>query len=216
MRSLMRKEFALAMHPTAPAFVALSAMLLIPNYTYYVVFFYTTLAIFFTCLQGRENHDVFYSIALPVSRREVVLARMLFSVCLELTQMLICVPFAYLRQILFSEGNQAGMDANIAFFGFSFVLLGIFNYVFFTRYYRNVNQVGKAFVWSCAAIFLYIAVAETCTFAVGFFRNCLDTPDPHWLSFKLAILIGGMLIFAALTFLSYRVSVCLFEKQDIS
>ena len=74
MGKLMKKELKLAMHPTAPMFLALSAMLLIPNYPYYVIFFYTSLAVFFICLTGRENHDIFFTMLLPVSKKDVVKA----------------------------------------------------------------------------------------------------------------------------------------------
>lgn len=47
MKKLLRKEVLLSMHPTAIIFLALSMMLIIPNYPYYVIFFYTGLAIFF-------------------------------------------------------------------------------------------------------------------------------------------------------------------------
>lgn len=52
MKTLLQKELRLALHPTAPLFLCLSAMLLIPNYPYCVVFFYTSLAVFFICLTG--------------------------------------------------------------------------------------------------------------------------------------------------------------------
>ena len=47
MKNLLLKEYRLAMHPTVLIFLALSAMLLIPSYPYYVVFFYTALGVFF-------------------------------------------------------------------------------------------------------------------------------------------------------------------------
>ena len=50
MKELLKKEFTLALHPTGWLFLGLSAMVLIPNYPYYVIFFYTGLALFFTCL----------------------------------------------------------------------------------------------------------------------------------------------------------------------
>ena len=98
MKELLKKEFVLAMHPTAPIFLVLSAMLLIPNYPYYVVFFYTGLAIFFTCLNGRENHDIAYTVQLPVKKSDVVKSRFLFVLVLEGLQMLIAIPFAILPQ----------------------------------------------------------------------------------------------------------------------
>ena len=94
MKTLLYKEFRLASHPTTFLFPLLSAMLLIPNYPYYVVFFYTTLGIFFVCLSGRENHDIFYTMLLPVEKRSLVRARMLFAVCMEAVQLVLAVPFA--------------------------------------------------------------------------------------------------------------------------
>ena len=145
MIKLLSKELRLAMHPTSLIFLGLSAMILIPNYPYLVTFFYTGLGVFFTCLSGRENHDIAYSVALPVRKSDVVKARFLFVVAVELVQAAFVVPFALLRASMPLPGNLVGMDANVAFFGFAFMLLGIFNAVFFGIYYRDVRKVGKAF-----------------------------------------------------------------------
>ncbi len=214
MRSLLRKEIFLSSHPTAPMFLALSAMLLIPNYPYYVVFFYTSLAIYFTCLLGRENNDVVYSLLLPVSGREVVRARMLYAVLLEAAQLLLAIPFSLLRQHMPVGPNAAGMDAGIALFGLSLIQLGIFNFTFFTAYYRDVRKVGVSFLKSCILTFVYVGVMETLDHVLPLFRDRLDTPDPQFLTEKLVTLAIGIVCFAALTWASYRISVRRFEAQD--
>lgn len=215
MKNLLKKEFALAMHPTAPVFLMLSAMLLIPNYPYYVVFFYTGLAVFFTCLNGRENHDIAYTVQLPVAKRDVVKARFAFVLILEGAQIVIAVPFALLRQSFPMPGNEVGMDANLSLFAFSFVLLGLFNLIFFSIYYKNVRQVGKAFVASSSAVFLYMAVMEVLTHMIPFLRDQMDTRDPQYLPQKLLVLAAGVLIFALLTWAAYQQSVRSFEAQDL-
>ncbi|NTV78068.1 MAG: hypothetical protein HGA25_02715, partial [Clostridiales bacterium] len=146
MKALLKKEIFLSMHPTALIFLSFSFMLLIPNYPYYIIFFYTGLAIFFTCMNGRENHDVFYSVTLPIAKREVVKGRFTFVILLEGLQLVLSIPFAIIRQSMPLAGNQVGMDANIAFFGLSLMLMGVFNLIFFGIYYKNVTKVGKAFV----------------------------------------------------------------------
>ena len=78
MSNLLKKEFSLSMHPVTPLMLMLSSMALIPNYPYTVMFFYMTLAVFFTCMMGRENHDVIYSMCLPVAKKDIVKARILF------------------------------------------------------------------------------------------------------------------------------------------
>ena len=215
MKQLLYKEFRLAMHPTCPLFLALSAMLLIPNYPYLVVFFYTGLAIFFTCLSGRENNDILYTVTLPVRKEDAVKARFAFAVILQLLQLLIAVPFAALRQSFSLPGNQVGMDANIALFGLAFIMLGIFNLIFFTCYYKNPEKVGAAFLKACAGITIYMLLAETCTHAVPFVRDKLDTADGQFLSAKLIVLGAGALIYAGLTLLAWRKSAKSFLALDL-
>ena len=59
MKNLLLKEWRLALHPAALLFLCLSSMLLIPSYPYFVIFFYTCLGLFFICLSGRENKDIY-------------------------------------------------------------------------------------------------------------------------------------------------------------
>jgi hypothetical protein len=214
-RNLLRKEFRLAMHPTAIIFLSFSFMLIIPNYPYYVTFFYTGLAVFFTCLTGRENNDIAYSASLPVRKVDIVRSRYLFVVILEMAQLVLAVPFAAMRQSMPLPGNIVGMDANIAFFGLSFLLLGLFNLSFFGIYYGDVSKVGKAFVVSSAVVFLFILIAEAAVHVLPFFRDVLDTKDPENLGPKLAVLGGGAIAFAALTLASYLKSAASFEAMDL-
>ena len=215
MNKLLMKEWRLALHPANLAFFALSAMLLIPNYPYYVTFFYTSLGIFFVCLTARENHDMEYSMLLPIRKRDLVKSRIAFCVTLEAIQVLLAVPFAFLRQSLLSAGNMVGMDANIAFFGLSFLMMGLFNLVFFTLYYHNPDKVGKAFVVASVAEFVFMIIAEVLTHVVPLFRDQLDTPDPQFLALKLMTLLIGFAGFALMTLIAYLRSANRFEALDL-
>ena len=215
MNKLLKKELLLSMHPTAPMFLAFSIMLIIPNYPYYVIFFYTGLAVLFTCLNGRENNDVFYTLTLPVAKKDIVKSRFLFVSMLELLQIVVAIPFAIIRQNMNLPGNQVGMDANIALFGLSMIMLGMFNYIFFKIYYKDVSKVGTAFVWSSAGVFVFIGVAETCAHIVPFVRDYLDTKDPQYLGYKLITLGIGIIVYVLFTFLAYKKSVKSFENLDL-
>lgn len=213
---LLYKEWKLAAHPTIPLFWMLSALLLIPNYPYYVTFFYTALAIFFVCLNGRENKDIAFSAMLPVRKRRIVDSRILFALIIEGVQLLLAVPVAFLRQMLPIPGNLVGMDANIAFFGLSLGMLGLFNLIFFSAYFRSPDRVGRAFTLASAGIFLYMICAELLVHIQPFFRDRLDTPDPCFLTEKICTLALGLLVFAALTALALRISRRAFEKLDLN
>ena len=215
MKQLLYKEFRLVTHPVLPFFLLLSAMLLIPAYPFYVVFFYTTLGLFFCCLTGRENHDILYTISLPIRKRSAVSARFLFAIIVEMMQMLLVVLFMRLRHALQIGVNPAGMDANLSFLGLSFLLLGVFNFSFFRRYYAAPDQVGKAFALSSVFVFLLITLLEAGTHILPFMRDMLDTPDPQFLGVKIPFLLCGVLVYALLTFLSWRISAKRFERLDL-
>lgn len=215
MKQLLNKEIRLALHPTVPLFWLLGAMLLIPNYPYYVIFFYTLLGIFFVCLSGRENNDIAYTLTLPVRKRDVVAARMALAVGIELVQIAVAIPFAVVRRHLPLPGNQVGMDANIAFFGLGLFLLGSMNAFFFPRYYAAPDRVGKVFAKTAVLSFVAIGALETLAHALPLFRDQLDTPDPQFLPQKLACLALGAAFYTLSTGLAYRVSVRRFEKLDL-
>lgn len=215
MKNLIIKEFKLAIHPTVIMFFLLAAMLLIPNYPYYVVFFYSSLSLFFVCLTGRENHDIEYSLLLPVKKRDAVRARIAFAVIIQMIELAACVLFAALRRAIGMGENLAGMDANISLFGFSLLLLGIFNFVFFSRYYRAPEKVGKSFAISAVVFFVCMIILEGMALALPFVRDRLDTPDPLFLTEKLITLVFGAVAYAALTFLALKKSERSFEELDL-
>lgn len=215
MKQLLKKEFSLAVHPTSWLFLGLSAMVLIPNYPYYVIFFYTGLGVFFTCLNGRENQDVLFSLLLPVSRKQVVRARITTVVLLELLQLLLTALFSLLRRALPLGENAAGMEANLALLGLGLVVMTLGHGAFFRVYYKNVQKVGVAFLWCSAVEFISIGILEVMAHTVPLFRDYLDTPDPAFLTKKLLVLALGAAVYGLLTFLTYRRAVRDFEAQNL-
>jgi hypothetical protein len=215
MKNMLYKEFKLAMHPTSIIFLSLSAMILIPNYPYYMIFFYTALAIFFTCLSGRENHDIFYTMSLPIRKRDIVKSRFYLVIILQLAQIITAIPFAMIRRTFSLPGNLVGMDANVAFFGLSFLMLGLFNLVFFTKYYKNTDKVGASFLLGTIVISIFMIIAEASVHVFPFMKDYLDTKDPEFLAYKIVVLAAGIILYSVLTLISYQRSVKTFEALDL-
>ena len=215
MTKLLAKEIKLFTHPTSWMFLAFGAMMLIPGYPMYIPLFWVTLGLFYACLGARENNDLYYTLLLPVRKRDAVRARGLYFAVMELLQLAVCVLFAILRQALGIGPNPAGMDANVAFFGLGLLLMGLFNVSFLPRLYKKPSAVGKPFLLVTVFVFLYIVAAEVCCFAVPFFRDVLDTPDPQHLGAKLAVLALGAALFVLLTLLGTRRAERIFEKVDL-
>ena len=212
---LLKKEFRLCLHPTGLIMPMLGSMVLIPNYPYAVSYFYMTLAIYFVCLSGRENHDATYTLTLPVSRREMVRGRILFACCLEGFQLASCMLFVLLKSFILQQPNLAGLEAGVALLGDGLILFGLFNLIFFPIWYKNIAKIGGAFLWACAGVFLYVIVGVVATYAIPFVRDCLDTPDPEFMVQKLLFVAAALLFFAAATGLAARLSTRRFEAQDL-
>lgn len=214
-QKLLKKELLLAVHPASYIMLCLSVMVLIPNYPYSVIGFYSCLGLFFTCLLGRENHDILYSLTLPISKKNIVKGRFASSIFIQGIQLIIMLPFIVMRQMISPLGNQAGVDANIALLGYLLILFGVFNFVFFSLYYKDVNKVGVSFVISTVVLFLCAGIIEACSFFVPFMTAYTETLDPHYMGYKLLVVGIGCLVYFALTALAYKKSVALLEKQDI-
>lgn len=212
---LLRKEISLTMHPIVPFILLMSAMVFIPNYPYTVVFFYTTLSIFFTCLLGRENNDVIYSLNLPIAKSDIVKGRFAFTVLLELIQTAIIMALCLLKQRLNMPANEAGLEANIVLIGYGLFLYGIFNLVFFLNYYKNVSKVGISFVIASVLFFIGVMAEAVTTHAVPFIRDHLDTSGSEYTSEKMIVLLAGAVFYVLFTMISYIKSKKLFEVQDL-
>ena len=190
-------------------------MLLIPSYPYYVAFFYVCLGIFFLFLNGRENNDVFFTTTLPVKKSDVVKARCITVALIETVTIIISVPFAFLGVAINpnAAGNEAGIEANVAFFGFVFIMFAIFNVIFIPKFYKTTLKLGMPFVLSSTAMVIFIGVAEVFTNAV--FKDFLDTTESDIMIKQIPILVAGIAIFLILTFAAYKLASKRFEEVDL-
>ncbi len=161
-KCLIKKEFLLTAHPMTFVFTFFGIMLIIPNYIYYVAFFYTTLGIFFDFMNGRENRDTYFNAILPVSKKEVVKAKTAFVWIIETASVVFAVPFAILSRTINPNGsNLAGIEANVAFFGLSLIMYSLFNAVFLNEFFKTAYKAGKSFIFGSIATAVFVLVAET-------------------------------------------------------
>lgn len=214
--NLLKKEFTLAMHPTAIIFPLLSLLIFVPNYPYEVTFFFTTLSIFFISLQGRENDDLFFSATLPVSKGEIVSARIFTIVTLELLQMFILTILSVIKTFTMPTAvNLAGLEANVALIAYGFIIYGTFNLTFLTRYYKSPTKVGSSFVISTIFTFVIITVSITLCFALPNYAKEVDINDLTITTAKWLLLALGLIIYLVFTILSSKIAIKHFEKVDL-
>ena len=212
---LLKKEFTLCMHPTGYIMLLAPLLVLVPGYPYTVSCCYMCLAVYFICLTARENHDASYTLTLPVSREEAVRARILLACCLETAQLVLIGLMILVKQAIGGPANPAGLDAGVALIGDCLITFAIFNMIFFPLYYRDINKPGAAFLIASAAVFLWIILVIVGTYAVPFFRDQLDQPDPDFLSEKLLFVLGGFALYIAGTAMAIKNSAKKFAAVDL-
>ena len=213
---LLMKEWKLCMHPMGYIMLLCSALVLVPGYPYGVSCFYMGLAIFFICLTARENHDAAYTLMLPVSRSDAVKARILFCAVLEVIDVLLMGVFILVKNAIGNMANPAGLDAGLALIGEALIIFAVFNMVFFPIYYRDISKPGKAFAFAAAAVFLWIILEIAGTYAIPFFRDVLDQPDPRYMRDKALFTLGGLALFLAGTAWSIQTGAKRFEELDLN
>lgn len=214
MKHLIYKEFRLASHPTLYLFAVFGIMLLIPSYPYYIAFFYACLSLFFCFLTGRENRDIFYSMTLPISKKEVVKGKCMLVMTAQIVQILFAVPFAILRVKLIEQNNEVGIEVNPAFFGFVFLMFTLFNAVFLIKFFKTGYQVGIAFLLGAAVITIFIIVMEV-IIRVPNFSDFLDTKDSNKMIKQIPILIIGILVYFIGMAITYKKAAKHFEGVNL-
>ena len=213
MYNLLRKELRLAAHPSLYVFMSMGALVLIPAYPYGMVFFFGALGVFQTVMFGRETRDVFYTALLPVRKGDGVRGKILLAVFSQLTQLALSLPFALLRTFYMVEGNPAGIEVNAAYYGFGLTLYGLFNLVFFTRFYRTAYQAGVSFLLALIPLALGIVAMEAAVHFPG--MGWLDSVAGPDLVRQIPILVLGVLVYIASNLLACRLGERNFSRVDL-
>lgn len=213
MMQCLYKDLRLAAHPTLYIFVFLGALVIVPSYSYSLVFFFGCLSPFITMMYGRETNDIYYMALLPIEKRKIVTSKCFLFVVTQLSQLLFSVPFAILHAIYLSQSNVVGLNPNIAYYGFGFLIYAIFNFIFLTEFFKTAYKTGKAFIFA-------IIPAVICMIAMEIFPHL---PGTDWLNstisadllLQLPILAGGIICYVISMIVTNTIAGRQFEKVDL-
>lgn len=218
MLNLIKKEIALCLHPTVFIFLSFAALVFVPNYPYEVIFFFSCLSVFFCCMMTRENGDIAFSCALPVKKEHIPLAKILVTIGLQcIILLLVGIIGAVKGAVLPAEQyvNQAGISANIVLVGNGAILLGIFNLIFFPRYFKAPDKIGVPFVIGAIVVFLMIGVFIILRWATPLYSTTLNGHNAVNTGAKAAALIIGFVVYIILSAISCKLSMKYFQQVDL-
>lgn len=218
MLNLIRKELALCMHPTAFIFLFFAVLVFVPNYPYEVIFFFSSLSVFFCCMMARENGDIAFSCTLPVKKEHIPLAKILVTIGLQcIILLLVGIIGAVKGAVLPAEQyvNQAGISANIVLVGNGAILLGIFNLIFFPRYFKKPDKIGVPFVIGAIVVFLMIGVFIVLRWATPLYSTTLNGLNTVNTGAKAVALITDLVVYIILSAISCKLSMKYFQRVDL-
>lgn len=214
MIKLLNKEFKLSIHPLFHLIPLLTGvLLLIPQWVYFVAFMYFYW-IAVPNILGTYNtqNDLLFSTFMPVKKSDIVKSKILALSLMELFNIAVAAIFALLHNRLFGTHNFL-FDLNFAFFGFVFIMNGLFNMILFPGYFKTGYKIALPVVTACIAVIIYGGAIETLILVNNGFRESVENLGN--LTLQLSILLGGILIFILLTSIAYKISAKRFEVVEL-
>jgi hypothetical protein len=212
MKSLLYKEFHLAIHPLFYLMPLFGALLLIPEWTYFIAlmyFFWMTVPNIFSI--GKAQNDIGFCTMMPVRRSDIVKARILSIVILETLQIIVAVVFAVINLAIYPKGNFL-LDTNMTFIGCVFIMYGVYNIVFFPMFYKTAYKIGAPVIAAISASVLFAAGVELLLIFVPVLK--IFDGKEHMLA-QLPVLAGGIIVFILLNIAAFKISSKRFINVDL-
>lgn len=233
MKALIYKEFKLAMHPMCYLFIVLFPfMVLIPIYPLGISFIYILTCypvLFLGANKGQQSNDLLYSTLLPVRKKDIVLARIITVLFMQVASMLIMsalYPLALLINQSMAEAAaaaraagqvaedpvNAGLTLNSFVLVLAFAVLGyaLADLIFFPIYYKHGKSIVMSTLFTIIGFVLYIGIF---TIGLPYVPGCEILNNLN-IGVQFACLGGTILLSALIHYLVYRISSKRLEKVD--
>ncbi|KGR74956.1 ABC-2 transporter permease [Ureibacillus sinduriensis] len=217
MYNLVMKDVRLAIHPFFFLFPFLmGALMLIPNWIYFIVLLYfcwITIPNLFN--QFKAQNDLMFTSVMPVAKRDMVKARVLVIVGLELLHLVTAAIFGFISMILYPDTNYLFFPPNMGFWGLNLVMLAIFNLIFIPLFYKTAYKFGWALFAAVTAAMLFAGISQWLGIQNAVVNDIFYGTDAQQVKLQTFILIAGILIFVALSIIAYRLAVKRFRRVEI-
>jgi hypothetical protein len=226
MKALIYKELKLAMHPICYVFIVLFPfMILIPSYPLGIGFIYVLTCypiLFLGANKGQQSNDLLYSTLLPVRKKDIVMARILTVIFMQIAFILVMSALYPVARIINNAIAQSaekpseymipglGLDSYVLLVAIALIGYAIADIIFFPIYYKHGKSIVMSTLFTILGFVVYIGI-----FTIGLpFIPGLDILNNLHLGIQFAILGGAILISFLLHFVVYKISSKRLEKVD--
>ena len=216
----------LSMHPICYIFIALfPLMILIPSYPLGIGFIYVLTCypiLFLGANKGQQSNDLLYSTLLPVRKKDIVLAKILTVIFMQVAFILIMsalYPVARMINdaiIANSENPEKntipglGLNSYVLVLAFAVVGYAIADIIFFPIYYKHGKSIVMSTLFTILGFVIYIGVV---TIGLPFVPGLGILNNLH-IGIQFAILAGAIMLSFVLHIFVYRISSKRLEMVD--
>lgn len=226
MKALIYKELKLAMHPICYVFIVLFPfMILIPSYPLGIGFIYVLTCypiLFLGANKGQQSNDLLYSTLLPVRKKDIVMARILTVIFMQIAFILVMTALYPVARIINNAIAQSaekpseymipglGLDSYVLLVAIALIGYAIADIIFFPIYYKHGKSIVMSTLFTILGFVVYIGI-----FTIGLpFIPGLDILNNLHLGIQFAILGAAILISFGLHVVVYKVSSKRLEMVD--
>lgn len=233
MKALIYKEFKLAMHPICYLFVALfPLMILIPSYPIAVGFIYVLAAypiLFLGANKGQQSNDLLYSVLLPVRKKDIVLARIITVVTMQLASILIMsalYPAALAINTAIAQSAEAqkaageavkapnipglGLNSYVLIIAIAIIGYSLADLIFLPIYYKKGKWIVMPTLLTILTFITYLGIT---TIALPYIPG-LEILNNLSIGIQFIALAVAILISVLVHILVYKISSSRLEKVD--
>ncbi len=226
MKALIYKELKLAMHPICYVFILLfPLMILIPSYPLGVGFIYVLVCypiLFLGANKGQQSNDLLYSTLLPVRKKDIVMARIIVVILMQVAFIAVMSALSPLARIINANISQSaeqpkehvvpglGFDAYVLLLAVAIVGYAIADLIFFPIYYKKGRSIVMSTLLTILGFVIYIGVF---TVALPYIPGLEFLNNLH-IGIQFGVLAGALLVSFVLHLVVYKVSSRRLEKVD--
>lgn len=215
MWKLLNKEFRLVISPLYFLTTVFGALLLIPQWVFFVAPMYILFIALPNIVQfSKAQKDMEFTMLLPVRKADAVRARILAIALLQTAQVLVVALFAALNITLYHTPNFF-IDPNVAYVGCVFVMFGVFNIVFFPMLYKTGYKLAAPLIAGLTLTLVFAALIELLVVTVPPVTRVLDGISRAELVRQIPVLLCGIAAFMLLTWGSMRASIRRFDRVNL-
>lgn len=217
MYNLVMKDLKLGVNPwffILPLFTG--ALMLIPGWIYFLVPLYFCLITVPNIFGGfKSQNDLMFSTMMPVTKKDIVKARITVIIILELLHLSVAMIFSIFTLRLYPQLTYYFFEPHLGFWGLCFMMFAIFNIVLLSMYYKTAYKYGAATTASITVATLFAGVAQWIGIQSPWVNAIFYGSGADNTVRQLFILILGIVIFIVFTLITYRIAVRRFLKVEM-